>query len=562
MTQFHRWSDLFIPTLREAPAEAEVASHKLLLRSGYLRQMTPGVHSYLVLGQRCLTKIAKLVREEMDKIGQEFSLPKSDENGNWEILADIARKDLRSYKQLPQIWYSIGIRLFEEPRARLGVLRSRQSLVTSSFAFDTHAAASEISHKKHLETYSRILDRCGLKYQVVTSSGAHESLPCEAFVIFSQAGDDLVVRCQQCGYAATADAAISSIDSVADLTAEGNGTPLLVHTPGVKTIDDLARYLDVSPKNNMKTLAYMAEDSDSKATDATKQPVVAFLRGDHQLNEAKLSRTLGGRRFRAMQGEEISEVFGSPAGFLGPIGLTIAHRKAGGFGPGTIALVDNALQGRHNLIAGANKEDFHLKNVTPEKDFQPTAYADLRTVSAGEGCSKCGESLRMDAAVEVANFSELGPGCAEASRVRVLDQNGKEIPPWVGRYSIGLERILVVAVEQNHDDHGFWLPPPIAPFEVIVTPISIRDEKTMSAAVDLAHSLASAKLDVILDDRDERPGVKFKDADLVGIPYRINVGKKVTEGTVEVFNRSTHEIRDASITAIAEYMQQIVRPMP
>lgn len=558
MNHFHRWSELFIPTLREAPADAETASHKLLLRSGYVRQVTPNLHSYLFLGQRCLNKIARLVRDEMNTIGQEFSLPISNEKPPWEILADIAARDLRSYKQLPQTWYSMGLRVWDERRAGFGLLRAPQSLVATSCALQADAAASVASYKNHLEAYRRTLDRCGVKYQIMAAGALHEGLPSEALVAVSPAGDDRVVRCEQCGYAACSDSAVSTLDPVVDLPAEGDGAPLPVYTPGVKTIDDLARYLNVSPKNNMKTLAYMAEDADAMA-ESSKQAVVAFLRGDHQLEEAKLSKALGGRRFRPMESDEILEVFGSPAGYLGPLGLKIAHADAGTFGPGTVVFVDTALQARSNLIAGANREDFHLKNISPGKNFQPTGYADLRTVNSGELCSKCNHSLSIDAAIRMAEVSELGPNSAENLCIHVLDQNGKQMAPWMGKHTMFVERILVAAVEQNHDKDGFSLPPGIAPFQVIVTPISMRDEKAATVAAEIAQRLTAAGLDVVLDDRDERPGVKFKDADLVGIPYRINVGKKVTEGTVEVVNRSTHEIADASISAIAEYMPDLVR---
>ncbi len=558
MLQFHRWSELFIPTLREAPADATTSSHALLLRSGYLRQMA-GAHSYLFLGQRCLSKIAKLIREEMDKIAQEFRLPASQDDEAWAILTDIAHRDLRSYKQLPQIWYTIGARYFGEPRNRLAPLRARQSLIATSCAFDTDAAGSLTSYKKHSDAYCHILTRCGITYQIAAAATA-ENVSSEAFVALTPAGDDVVVRCQQCGYAALRDSATAAIDPVPDLSTEGDETPRLVHTPGVKTIDDLAEFLHVSPKNNMKTLAYIVEDDAGKTKEEGGQAVVALLRGDHQLNEAKLSRALGGRRFRPMERAEIAAVFNAPAGFLGPLGLTIAPREGNGFGPGTVVLVDKALQGRHNLITGANKEDFHLKNVTPDKDFQPTTYIDLRTVSSGEPCSECGKTLSMDTVIHIATLCKSDPGCAEKWGARVLGHQGKEIPVSSGRYSMALEQILIAAIERNHDGDGFCLPPHIAPFEVIVTPISMRDDLAAAAANNIAQTLVNAGCDVLVDDRDERPGVKFKDADLVGIPFRINVGKKVTEGTVEVVNRSTRETRDASITAIAEYVKQLVRP--
>jgi prolyl-tRNA synthetase len=452
------------------------------------------------------------------------------------------------------------VKLFDERRAGAGLLRARQSLIAASCSLDIDSTASEISYQKHVEAYQKILDVCGVGYEVIATA-APDDLKSQALVLVQGSGDILTARCPRCGYAADLDSAISAIDPVDELPVEGDGAPLLVHTPGIKTIDDLAVFLQVSPKNNIKTLAYIAEETGPKSSEPRTQALVAFLRGDHQLNGRKLSKAMGGRRFRPMQPQEIVEVFGSPAGFLGPIGLPVAHQRSGGFGPGVIVFVDTALRGRKNLIAGANKEDFHLKNITPGKDFEPTAYADLRAVNGGDQCWSCGAELKVDAAIEIANLSRLDSFPSASLGVRVLDQNGKEVSLFVGRYRIAIERLLIAAIEQNHDKDGFWLPCPIAAFEVIVTPVSVRDDKAMSVAVNIAGALTSAGLDVILDDRDERPGVKFKDADLVGIPFRINVGKKVTEGTVEVVNRSTHEIRDASITAIAEYMHGLVQPL-
>jgi prolyl-tRNA synthetase len=347
---------------------------------------------------------------------------------------------------------------------------------------------------------------------------------------------------------------------VDDLDAEGDGKPLLVHTPGLKTIDEVAKFLGVSPKNKMKTLAMMTEEVDGKTGKRKQRPVVVFIRGDHQLNEAKLTSELG-KEARPMQPEEIEQTFHSPAGFLGPIGLSpLATRSNGTFSDGIIVLVDSALQGRQNLIAGANKEDYHLKNLTPGKDFEPTAYADLRSVVAGEDCPNCGETLRVDTAVEIGHIFKLGDKYAKSMGARVLDRNGKEVIPIMGCYGIGIERILTAAVEQSNDENGFWLPPQIAPFEVIVTPTNAADDKLMAVATDIAQKLQASGIEVLLDDRDERPGVKFKDADLVGIPYRINVGKKVTEGTVEVVHRSTRQMHDASIGAITEYFEKLLRP--
>ena len=584
----HCWSQLFIPTLREAPADAEVASHKFLIRAGYIRQLAAGIYSYLFLGQRSFNKITAIVRDEMDRIGQEFYLPALhprelwEASGRWSVMGDnlfrlkdrkgadlclgmtheenmteIARKELRSYKQLPQIWYQIQSKFRDEPRPKSGLLRVRQFIMKDSYSFDIDAAGLDVSYQKHRETYYRIFDRCGLNYLVIDAhSGAMGGSQSEEFMVYTPAGEDQVVSCANCKYAANLEKAASKLDPVADLPPEGDGKPLEVHTPGQKTIEDVARFLGVSPKNKIKTLALMIDGQDGKFGKASSRAVVVLMRGDHQLNEAKLSTALAGKETRPMQEEEIRQLFRSPAGFLGPLGIEWAKTLDDSNRP--VLLLDKALEGRTNLIAGANKEDYHVKNITPGRDFQPTAYADLRSVVSGEPCPNCGEPLRMDPAVEVGHIFKLGYKYSESMGARVLDKNGKEVTPIMGCYGIGIERILTAAVEQSNDENGFWLPPQIAPFEIIVTPTNVGDAKLKTTAEEIAGSLESAGYDVLLDDRDERPGVKFKDADLVGIPFRINVGKKVTEDTVEVFQRSTRQSQDVRIGAITEHFKQVL----
>src|SRR6476661_9293220 len=584
----HRWSQLFIPTLREAPADAEVASHKFLVRAGYIRQLGAGIYSYLFLGNRSFNKIMGIVREEMDKIGQEFFLPAIhprelwEASGRWAVMGDnmfrlkdrkgadlclsmteeevmtsIALKEMRSYKQLPQIWYQIQTKFRDEPRPRSGLLRVRQFIMKDSYSFDIDAAGLDVSYKKHYDVYCRIFDRCGLKYMVVEAhSGAMGGSLSHEFMVRTPAGEDLIVSCEKCKYAANLDKATSKLAAVEDLKSEGDGKPLLVHTPGMKTIEDVARFLGVSPKNKMKTLALMATETDAKTRKAKLRPVILMMRGDHQMNEAKLSSAVGGRETRPMTEEEIQALFHSPAGFLGPIGLEPAKTFDDSDRP--ILIVDDALKGRKNLISGANKEDYHLKNVTPEVDFHPTAYAELRTVTAGEACPNCDAPLRIDTAVEIGHIFKLGYKYSESMGARVLDRNGKEVMPIMGCYGIGIERILTAAVEQSNDENGFWLPAQIAPFEIVVTPTNMSDAKLKATAEEIAGKLEAAGYDVLLDDRDERPGVKFKDADLVGIPLRINVGKKVTEGTLEVVQRSTRQSSDVSIGAITEYFEQVL----
>ena len=567
--------------MREAPADAEVASHKFLVRAGYIRQLAAGLYSYLFLGNRSFSKITGIVRQEMDKIGQEFFLPALhprelwEASGRWglmgenlfrmkdrkgadlclemtaeEVMTDIARKELRSYKQLPQIWYQIAPKFRDEPRPKSGLLRVRQFMMKDAYSFDIDAAGLDVSYKKHYETYCRIFDRCGLKYMVVEAdSGAMGGKESHEFMVRTPAGEDRIVSCDGCNYAANLEKATSKLE-------EGEGGPLEVHTPGQKTIEEVARFLGVSPKNKIKTLALMADEKDEKTGKVKSRGIVVLMRGDHQLNQAKLSAAVAVAT-RPMDEGEIKALFQSPAGYLGPIGIEWAKDKKDKGLP--LLLVDDALEGRTNLIAGANKEDYHLKNLTPGKDFHPTAYADLRAVTAGEGCPNCGNALRIDTAVEIGHIFKLGYRYTESMGGRVLDKNGKEVTPIMGCYGIGIERILTAAIEQNNDENGFWLSPSIAPFEVVVSPINVKDAALLNAAADIAGKLEAAGMDVILDDRDERPGVKFKDADLVGIPFRITVGKKVTEGTVEVVLRSTREVRDVRIAAVVEYLQELLR---
>jgi prolyl-tRNA synthetase len=588
----HRWSKLFIPTLREAPADAEVASHKFLVRAGYIRQLAAGIYSYLFMGQRSFNKIIAIVREEMDTVGQEFYLPALnpreiwEASGRWsvmgdnmfrlkdrkgaelalgmtheEVMTEIARKELRSYKQLPQIWYQIQTKFRDEPRPKAGLLRVRQFIMKDAYSFDIDAAGLDASYQKLREVYQRVFDRCGLKYMIIEAdSGAMGGSGSEEFMVRTPAGEDQIASCDNCDYAANVEKATSKLAAVDDLASEGDGHPLEVHTPGQKTIEDVARFLGVSPKNKIKTLALMTQEAEAKTGKVKLRAIVLLLRGDHQMNEAKLAAAVGGKEVRPMEEEEIKTLFRSPAGFLGPLGIDWAKDAKDKKDDRPILLVDRALEGRKNLISGANKEDYHVKNITPGGNFQPTAYADLRTVTAGEPCPRCGSALRIDTAVEIGHIFKLGYKYSDSMGARVLDKNGKEVIPIMGSYGIGIERILTAAIEQSNDQNGFWLAASIAPFEIVVSPTNVKDESVLSAAVEIATRLESAGFDVLLDDRNERPGVKFKDADLVGIPFRVTVGNKVTEGTVEVAKRSTGEIRDASIATITEYFQKVLRP--
>jgi prolyl-tRNA synthetase len=591
----HRWSKLFIPTLREAPADAEVASHKFLLRAGYIRQLGAGIYSYLFLGQRSINKIQAIVRQEMDRIGQEFLLPALhprelwEESGRWtvmgpnlfklqdrkgawlvlgmteeEVMTDIARKELRSYKQLPQIWYQIQTKFRDEPRPRAGLLRVRQFIMKDSYSFDLDAAGLDLSYNKHDAAYRAIFSRSGLNFVAVQAdSGAMGGSQSQEFMVYAEAGEDLIVSCPTCNYAANLEKATSRLPAVEDLQPTGDGAPELIHTPGRRTIEEVGALLDMDAVHQIKTMAYMALTPQAKVgAPETASPVVVLLRGDHTINPAKLAALFPGtRELRPMLPEEILNTFHSPAGYLGPIGLDILAAGEQAEGGKVTVILDLALEDRHNLVAGANREEYHLRNVTRGRDFIPTRIADIRNVMEGENCSQCsaspGSPLRVAKAIEVGHIFKLGYRYSDGMGVRVLDPAGKEVTPIMGCYGIGIERILTAAVEQNHDGNGFWLGRSIAPFDVVVTVTNMGDANLAATAEQVAQRLEDAGFDVLLDDRDERAGVKFKDADLVGIPFRINIGKKVSEGRLELVTRSKASSQDVEIAEIASRLQEI-----
>jgi prolyl-tRNA synthetase len=585
-----RWSKLFIPTLREAPADAEVASHKFLIRAGYIRQLGAGIYNYLFLGQRSINKIIAIVRQEMDEIGQEFFLPALlpkepwVESGRWtgmgdnmfrlkdrkgadlclgmtheEIMTTIARSELRSYKQLPQIWYQIQTKFRDEPRPKSGLLRVRQFTMKDSYSFDIDKAGLDKSFDLHDAIYHKIFSRCGLKFVAVEAdSGAMGGSQSQEFMVYTDAGEDLIASCPVCGYAANTEKAISKLNPVTELEPTGDGKPELIHTPGMGAIADIAAFLKMSEANDIKCVAYMALKRGEAGKRDTWHGVAAFLRGDHQVNETKLLGAVKAAELRTMQAEELTQFFNGPAGFLGPVGLKPDTKP---LEDGLTVVVDKSLEGRKNLVAGANQLDYHLRNVTPGRDFTWTLAADIRSVNEGEACPKdnCSGKLVVGKAVEIGHIFKLGYKYSESMGARVLDINGKEVTPIMGSYGIGIERILTAAIEQSNDKNGFWLPASIAPFTVVVTVTNVGDALLKETGEKLAAELEAAGLDVLLDDRDERAGVKFKDADLVGIPYRINVGKKAAAGQVELVTRSTSTSVDVAISDVLTLLKKRVQ---
>ena len=559
-----RWSQVFIPTLREVPAEAEAASHQLLMRAGYIRQVAAGVYAYLYLAQKSFLKIAQIIREEMNRMGgQEFYLPALNpaelwkESGRWdsvdvmfkfkdradhqmclgitheEEMTNIARGELRSYKQLPQIWYQIQEKFRDEPRPKAGLLRLRQFIMKDSYSFDLDDAGLDVSYDKHVDAYRRIFERCGLRFLHVDAySGMMGGKVSSEFTAPAESGEDWIAHCE-CGFAANLEKAESAPTPCAD--PGGDASPEPFATPGQKTIDDLVRFTGESPARMIKTLDYVVES----------QPVVLLLRGDHSLSETKLAATLGTAVFRAATPEEALALHGAHLGSLGPVGLK-----------GVRIVADRALAGRKNMITGANRDDVHLRNVTLSRDFTPE-FADIRAAQQGDLCIRCGKPLVLTKSIELGHVFKLGRRYSEIMHATVLDAGGKEVPLVMGSYGIGVERILSAGAEQNHDADGMFLPRSIAPFEVILTAANMDDQGVRSAAERLYEELRARSIDTLFDDRSERPGVKFKDADLIGVPFRVTVGKrKLDQGLVEIFERSTKQVRDVKLESAVKILEQ------
>jgi prolyl-tRNA synthetase len=556
------WSKLFIPTLRDTPAEAEGASHQLLLRAGYIRQVAAGIYSYLFLAQRSLLKIVRIVREEMDAIGaQEMLLPALHpaelwrESGRWDAMGDnmfrlkdrfqrdlclgmtheevitaTARGELRSYKLLPQIWYQIQTKFRDEQRPKSGLLRVRQFIMKDSYSFDMDAAGLDAAYRKHYDAYCRIFARCGLEYSIVEAdSGAMGGSQSHEFMVESEAGEDFVAMCRNCGYAANREKAAAHPSAPTAADPDGDLTPEEFHTPGRKTIAEVSAFTGLPESSQMKSLVLVAGG----------ETVLVLLRGDHQLSETKFSAMAGDAAFRPAHPAEIRDVFGADPGSLGPVGVTRLR-----------ILADQALAGRRNMIAGANRDDYHLRHVTPGEDFQ-AEFMDLRQVEPGDGCINCGAPLDIRKTVEIGHIFKLGYKYSESMGLHVTNAEGAEVTPIMGSYGIGIERILSAAIELYHDKDGMSLPTAIAPFTVVVTPVNMSDAAQAHAADEIYRACVDLGLDTLLDDRDERPGVKFKDADLIGVPFRITVGKKVGAGMVELVERRTRKTVDVPLEEVA-----------
>ena len=572
-----RWSQYFIPTLREDPADAEVVSHKLLLRAGIVRQLSAGIYSYLPLGQRIALKVMRILREEMNRIGgQEFYLPALhpaelwQESGRWnaigddmfrlkdrknadlclgmtheEVFTSIARHEIRSYKQLPQVWYQIQIKFRDEPRPKSGLMRLRTFIMKDAYTFDVDRDGLDRSFADQREAYQRIFSRCGIQFSIVeASSGSMGGSESNEFVAKTDAGEDLIASCANCGYAANLEKATSRLPAVEDET--GPDAPEEFPTPGVRTIEDLTTFSGgAAADRQIKSLVYIA------TLEGNARPVLALLRGDHQLHEVKFTDALGANGLRPAHPEEIRNLLGASAGSLGGVGAKKTARDL-------FIIADLGLIDRRNLTTGANKDDHHIRGVDIQRDIQVDQWADLRTVTSGESCPRCDTGiLEVHKAMEIGHIFKLGTKYSESMGATVLTQDGKQVPIVMGSYGIGVERIITAAVEQNNDTDGIIWPRTLAPFDAIVTITNVKDAKLREEGDKLYQDLQHAGLEILLDDRDERAGVKFKDADLIGIPYRITIGKKIADGLVELFDRRAKKSEDVKLDEVVSRVQKL-----
>ena len=576
-----RWSQYFIPTLREDPADAEVVSHKLLLRAGMIRQLGAGIYSYLPMAQRVALKVMQILREEMNRVGgQEFYLPALHpaevwkESGRWnaigadmfrltdrkgadmclgmtheEIFTTIARNELRSYKQLPQVWYQIQIKFRDEPRPKSGFMRLRTFIMKDAYSFDVDDKGMDRSFEDQKEAYKRIFTRAGIKFSIVeASSGSMGGSASNEFVAKTDAGEDLIASCANCGYAANLEKATSHLAAIEDPC--GPDAPEEFPTPGVRTIEDLTTFPGgAKADRQIKSLVYVATINNEP------EPVLVLLRGDHQLHEVKFADSLGATALRPAHPEEIRDLLGAGAGSLGGVS---AKDKAHAANQNLVIVADLGLKGRRNMTTGANKDDHHIRGVDIERDIEVDQWADLRTINSGEACPRCETGvLEVFKAMEIGHIFKLGMKYSESMGATVLTEEGKPVPIIMGSYGIGVERIITAAIEQNYDEDGIIWPKSLAPFDVIVTVTNMKDERLRDAGEKLYEDLTQAGLDVLLDDRDERAGVKFKDADLIGIPFRITIGKKIGDGVVELFDRRAKRPEDVKLDDIVSRIQNL-----
>lgn len=566
------YSRYFIPTIKETPSDAEVISHQLMLRAGMIRKLASGIYNYLPLGLRSIRKFENIVREEMNKADAiEMLMPSVQpaelwqESGRWafygkellrfkdrkeaefcmgptheEVITDMVRREIKSYRQMPLNFYQVQTKFRDEIRPRFGLMRGREFIMKDAYSFDVDSAAADLSYEKMYNAYMRIFERCGLNFRAVEAdTGSIGGSSSHEFMVLADSGEDAIVSCDACRYAANIEKAESPLYSVAS---DGAAEVLQkVSTPEMKTIADVAAFLNVTADKTIKTLVYASDNGEL---------AMALLRGDHELNELKFKNYLGWDEILMASEEQILACTGSPVGFLGPIGLKQEIP----------VIADRVVQGMTNVVMGANEVDLHYINANRGRDFEVSGFVDIRTVEAGDACPRCESGkLEMWRGIEVGHVFKLGTKYSKALNATYLDANGREQIVFMGCYGIGIGRTVAAAIEQNHDENGIIFPISIAPFHCSVVAVNTKDAGVMAAAEEIYFCLEKLGVEVLFDDRDERPGVKFKDNDLIGIPLRIVVGSKgLAEGKVEVKIRSTGEILSLSLDEVAATVKQLI----
>ncbi len=547
-----RYSQLLVPTIKETPAEAEVISHQLLLRAGYIRKLTSGLYTYLPLGLMALQRVAAIVREEMNRAGaQELLMPMVQpadlwqESGRWqkygpellrfkdrhgrdyclgptheEVITDIARRELQSYRQLPTNLYQIQTKFRDEIRPRFGLMRGREFVMKDAYSFDADDKGASISYEKMKEAYHRIFARCGLSFRAVEAdTGSIGGSYSHEFMVLADTGEDTLVICNDCDYAANVEKAAVVLPE-ADTPSEEKQPLARVETPGMKKVERVADFLGVSPRDIIKTMIFLVDG----------EPVAALVRGDRQVQEVKLKNLLHATEVEPMADDEVWKQTKLPVGYMGPVNIPVR------------LIADQEVMRMVNGVAGANEKGMHLTGVNPGRDFEPELVGDLRQITTEDGCPVCGGGLSLTEGIEVGHIFKLGTTYSKAMKATFQDRDGVEKPFVMGCYGIGVSRVVAAAIEQNHDENGIIFPLPLAPFQVIVLNLGVKDASISEAAERLYTDLQARGVEVLLDDRDERPGSKFKDADLLGIPYRATVGKTFAkEGMIELRLRASGE---------------------
>lgn len=531
-----RYSQYFLPTTKETPADAEVVSHKLMLRTGMIRKVAAGIYNYLPFGLRAIRKVEQIVREEMDRAGAiELHMPMVTpselwvESGRWEqygkellrfrdrkdgefclgptheeVITDIVRREIRSYRQTPINLYQVQTKFRDEIRPRFGLMRGREFIMKDAYSFDVDDAGADAAYEKMYQAYRRIFERCGLKFRAVEAdSGNIGGSSSHEFMVLAESGEDAIVSCDGCEYAANVEKAEIVLSDRP--TAAPNAEMQEVSTPGKRSIDEVAEFLGIDPRQTVKTLVVTTDRDDH---------VAVLLRGDHTLNEIKLCHVLDCNHVEMADDATVQKVTGAPSGFAGPVGLSLR------------IVADQAVRSMNDFVTGANRSDTHLTGVNPDRDFSVDTYTDLRQAEAGDPCPRCSGQLESWRGIEVGHVFKLGTKYSEALGATVQDESGHERTLVMGCYGIGIGRTVAAAIEQNHDEDGIIWPLPIAPFQVLITMLNPKDEAVKTAAEQLYRELVANNVEVLLDDRDERPGSKFKDADLIGIPMRVTVGAR------------------------------------